>query len=211
MWIANEIAKAYEEFYGNTKSLPPFVANGTSTVIAGSSLETEETDSQDSNNLKPISFNPDKIYASSQEEARGSFSVISVDQNTHRNKRSDKRSKKSSNYSSYKKPASVSQKDSTARNWKKLYQERVSKNFETWSGTITFVISDTKRLGSLIYLRVCLLFFLHVYHFLRFLGRLEDFIRNAVSVRTIVQDSRVERVRNKEKRYQYLLLIKNKL
>lgn len=133
---ANEIAKAYEEFYGNTKSLPPFVAKGTSTVIAGSSLETEETDSRDSNNLK---FNPDKIYTSSQEEVTvvntvgiptgGSYSVISLDPN-NRNKRSDKRSKKSSNYSSYKKPASVSQKDHSTET-RRFHQKRSFSTYDS--------------------------------------------------------------------------------
>lgn len=127
--IANEIAKAYEEFYGvsNNKHLPPpFVANPTSTIIAGSSLETEETDSQDSN-VNQQKFNPDRIYSvqSSQE-----FSVKSVEtkiESSSRNSKSfknvdrngsDKRSRRS-DLPSYKKQE-VSQQGSTVGNLKNV-------------------------------------------------------------------------------------------
>lgn len=135
---ANEIAKAYEEFYGvsNNKHLPPpFVANPTSTIIAGSSLETEETDSQDSN-VNQQKFNPDRIYSvqSSQE-----FSVKSVEtkiESSSRNSKSfknvdrngsDKRSRRS-DLPSYKKQE-VSQQGSTES--RKFHQKR---SFSTYDG-----------------------------------------------------------------------------
>jgi len=149
---ANEIAKAYEEFYGttsNTKHLPPsvFVANPTSTIIAGSSLETEETDSQDSN-VNQHKFNPDRIYSvQSSNQEGGFFSVKSVletqkmNENSGRNSGnskssknvdrngSDKRSRRSGDAPGYKKQG-VSQQGSTES--RKFHQKR---SFSTYDGS----------------------------------------------------------------------------
>jgi len=144
---ANEIAKAYEEFYGsaiNKHSPPPFVANPTSTIIAGSSLETEETDSQDSNVIQH-KFNPDRIYSvqSSNQEFSVKSSVenskIHVE-NSSRNSNSksfkdvgrngsDKRSSRRSDVPSYKKHGVSKQGSTESRNF---HQKR---SFSTYDGS----------------------------------------------------------------------------